>query len=227
MICWLVWLAGQELAQLQDRLGKRDDARSRLPLLCDRLVVGEDPEGAIQINPLSNQLAHLCWSATGQAERDLYSPEVDVCSPKKRLELFRRDDSRAPSRPRFLVAGQILVCQHRKGGVEPIAPARQFALPLRNQGFELPAGNSVVPMQFLSLAAEGSTPPPARPVKPRLLRVLSSHFRVSRGLDETATENPLRPARGTELSVPLSVPRVGLRPKSRLIVAVNRYNTRT
>ena len=31
---------------------------------------------------------------------------------------------------------------------------------------------------------------------------------------KTATENPLRPARGTELSVPLSVPRVGLFRKS-------------
>ena len=106
VICHPVWLAGQELALFQDRLGQRDDTRPRLPLLCDRLVIGEGPEGTINIDPLPSQLPHFCWSAAGEAERDQYPAEANIRFPKERLKLLRRDDPRAPARPWFLVAGQ-------------------------------------------------------------------------------------------------------------------------
>jgi hypothetical protein len=106
--------------------------------------------------------------------------------------------------------GEILLCQLGKADVKPVLGTQKFPFLAVEERFEPPASSPIVLIQFLSLAGDGCAPPSARPVQPGLSRGLSGHFWVSHGVGATATENPLRPARGTELSVPFSVPRVDL-----------------
>ena len=58
-------------------------------------------------------------------------------------------------------------------------------------------------VELAAFAIDGGTPPPASPMKPGLSRMLSGHLWASYGVDETATENPLRPARGTRIKCPI------------------------